>query len=81
MLERTQPIRGIGAPLPVGKFGRYGLLEALAVGGQALTDAADDRCDFVRQPAMAGVIFLSRAVQIQVQLYRAGVPITAGMRE
>ena len=70
MTEGTQAIRRIGAPFPVGQFGRHRLLEALAVGGEALADAGDHRRDLVRQPAMAGVIFLAGAVQIQMQFDR-----------
>ena len=46
MLEGAQAIHRIGAPFPVGQFGRHRLLEALAVGGQA----------FKRMRAITGAI-------------------------
>src|ERR1700722_19728032 len=78
MLEGAQAVRRVRAPFPVGQFGWHRLLETIAIGSESLTDARDHRRDLLRQPAMAGVIFLAGAVQIQMQLDGGGIPVMHG---
>src|SRR5258707_8090111 len=74
MAQRTQSVGRVGAPFAVGKFGRNGLLEALAVGFRALANASDDRGDFVRQPAMARLVFGASAIEVEMEFDRRRTP-------
>lgn len=74
MPQRTQAIRRVRAPFPVGKFNWGGELIRCTIGEKGFMHASDDRSNCFGQPTVSGGKFLALAIQIKVKFDHLGTP-------